>query len=38
MANVYSLNGNIKLQMECYDMGKTSEMALHLVHCVLKVS
>lgn len=34
MANVYSLNSNVKFpNMEYYDMDKASDMALYLAHC-----
>ena len=34
MTNIYSLNSDVKFpDMEHYDMGKASDMALYLAHC-----
>ncbi|WP_302930820.1 hypothetical protein [Anaerobutyricum hallii] len=34
MTKIYSLNSDVKFpDMEHYDMGKTSDMALYLAHC-----
>ena len=34
MTKIYSLNSDVKFpDMEHYDMGKASDMALYLAHC-----
>lgn len=34
MDNIHSIDSNVKFpDMEHYDMGKASEMALYLAHC-----
>ena len=34
MTKIYSLNSDVKFpDMEHYDMGKVSDMALYLAHC-----
>lgn len=34
MTKIYSINSDVKFpDMEHYDMGKASDMALHLAHC-----